>query len=182
MDRENALGLVDDLFREWASSLYRYAHRLTRSHPESDDLVQEAFFSLYRDLRNGVEIRSPRGWLLGFVNHQASKLRRDAQRWITDPEAMEAVPAAPRAEEERVTLDDVMALLDRLTIREREVLLLRLQSLKYNEIAEQLGISPKSVATFLARGISKMRRGAHDERGRRKPDAEIWMESDGPLQ
>ena len=43
-----------------------------------------------------------------------------------------------------------------LTVREEEVVLLRLQSLKYREIASQLGISDKSVCTLLARALKKL--------------------------
>ncbi len=45
-----------------------------------------------------------------------------------------------------------------LTEREKEVVLLRLQSLKYREIAKQLGNSEKSVATLLARAVAKLRK------------------------
>ena len=44
-----------------------------------------------------------------------------------------------------------------LSPRESEVMLLRMQSLKYVEIAESLKISPNSVNRLLARAIGKMR-------------------------
>jgi len=51
---------------------------------------------------------------------------------------------------------DVRNLLSVLSPREEEVLLLRLETLKYREIAEQLGISINSVNTLLARALRKL--------------------------
>ena len=45
----------------------------------------------------------------------------------------------------------------RLAPREREVVLLRAQGLRYREIASQLGISSNSVGTLLLRAMRKMR-------------------------
>ena len=57
--------------------------------------------------------------------------------------------------------DEVEILLSELSSRESEVLLLRLQPMKYKDIAVQLNISDKSVATFLARALKKLRMAAH---------------------
>ena len=54
------------------------------------------------------------------------------------------------------TLVDIRNLLSVLSPREEEVLLLRLEALKYREIAEQLGISMNSVNTLLARALRKL--------------------------
>jgi len=51
---------------------------------------------------------------------------------------------------------DIRSLLSVLSPREEEVLLLRLEALKYREIAEQLGISMNSVNTLLARALRKL--------------------------
>jgi DNA-binding CsgD family transcriptional regulator len=53
-------------------------------------------------------------------------------------------------------VDDLQSLLHVLTRREGEVLLLRLESLKYREIADQLGISINSVNTLLSRALKKL--------------------------
>lgn len=48
--------------------------------------------------------------------------------------------------------------LSELSVREEEVLMLRLQSMKYREIAEALGISINSVNTLLARALEKIQK------------------------
>ncbi len=66
---------------------------------------------------------------------------------------------------------DVRDLLSVLSPREEEVLLLRLETLKYREIAEQLGISINSVNTLLARALRKLQeatsRHVNEERTKR---------------
>jgi RNA polymerase sigma factor (sigma-70 family) len=59
-------------------------------------------------------------------------------------------------ENERPGLMDIRGLLSILSTREEEVLLLRLEALKYREIADQLGISVNSVNTLLARALRKL--------------------------
>jgi RNA polymerase sigma factor (sigma-70 family) len=53
-------------------------------------------------------------------------------------------------------LEEIRSLLSVLSPREEEVLLLRLESLKYREIADQLGISITSVDNLLARALRKL--------------------------
>jgi RNA polymerase sigma factor (sigma-70 family) len=53
-------------------------------------------------------------------------------------------------------LVEIRGLLSVLSPREEEVLLLRLEALKYREIAEHLGISMNSVNTLLARALRKL--------------------------
>jgi RNA polymerase sigma factor (sigma-70 family) len=50
----------------------------------------------------------------------------------------------------------VQALLSLLSRREEEVLLLRLEAMKYRKIADHLGISMNSVNTLLARALRKL--------------------------
>ena len=64
------------------------------------------------------------------------------------------LPRAPATEISR--LAEIRSLLSVLSPREEEVLLLRLEALKYREIADQLGISINSVNTLLARALRKL--------------------------
>ena len=76
---------------------------------------------------------------------------------------------------------DIRSLLSVLSPREEEVLLLRLEALKYREIAEQLGISMNSVNTLLARALRKLqganKRPANKERLEGHADKQITRAS-----
>lgn len=172
MEDHEANRQIDTLFASWATSLYRYALWLTRSHTSAEDLVQEAFFCLYRQLRQGTSIANPRGWTLNVVRNLANKLQRDSSR---HPEELRPLDAFDRIEgavgETASETDALMTLLSQLTSREEEVLLLRLQAIKYKDIAAQLGISHKSVATLLARALKKLQIAAKNRlNGLAKPE------------
>lgn len=159
MEQIEAARLVDDTFGDSAVFLVRYAYRRTRSMTLAEDVVQEAFLALYRDLRLGKEIREPRRWLVGAVRNQIFSLARAHARHgeeLFPPEKLDLMASQRLTEEEAASGDDAPLLLSNLSPREEEVILLRLQCLKYREIADQLGIGTKSVCTLLARAIRKL--------------------------
>jgi RNA polymerase sigma-70 factor (ECF subfamily) len=181
MNQEDATRTVNQLFESWGPFLVRYAVRMTRSFEVADDLVQEAFLALYRDLREGKRIDDLKGWTLGAVRNQVRKHARYLRRQAEDLEPCEALDrmaALPSWPDVAADFDDGAPLgLSVLSVREEEVLLLRLQSLKYREIAEKLGIGSKSVCTLLARAVKKLQIASGAERtgvlGRKKPTAEV---------
>jgi len=159
---QNPDQIICSLFHEWGEYLFRYAFRLTHSPETSDDLVQEAFLSLYVELQRGREMTNPRAWMIGLISHKAARVYRELRRWTTDQQPVDSLAAPEHGPPSHwdASEDELSPLLQRLSAREAEVVLLRLQSLKYREIAEQLGISHKSVATLLARALGKMQQGA----------------------
>ena len=160
MKRHQASKLVESLFESWGPFLVRHAFRLTDDSGLADDLVQEAFMALYRELLRGTEIQNPRAWTLTVVRRQASKWARSERRHaeqLEPPEVLDSFQGHTLGPEwPQPDFDDVAALFSVLSRREEEVLLLRIESLKYKEIASRLGINPKSVATLLARALRKL--------------------------
>ncbi len=162
MERAKAERLVEELFASWGPFLARYVLQMTRSHEASDDIIQEAFLALYRDLREGKAIRDPRSWTFGAVRNQVRKrthLLVHHGEDLAPIEVLDRIAAEPHWPDIAAeSLSEADLALSVLTEREREVVLLRLQSFKYREIARQLGNSEKSVATLLARALHKLRK------------------------
>lgn len=176
MEAAKAERLVEALFACWGPFLARYVLQMTGSQEAADDAVQEAFLALYRDLRNGKFIRDPRSWTFGAVRNQIRKRTETLSHRsenLLPIEMLDRFAAEPRwpdiaAESRWRDLptkegDNLDSTLSVLTVREREVVLLRMQSLKYREIARQLGNSEKSVATLLARALNKLRKCASSD-------------------
>jgi RNA polymerase sigma-70 factor, ECF subfamily len=167
MNREEASRSVTALFKSWYSSLVRYALRTTGSYELAEDLVQEAFMQLYRALRAGKTIVYPKAWTLCVLRRSMS---RETQNLTLDRalhEPFEETELAGKAVATEFEVDEIRGFLSVLTPREEEVLLLRLESLKYREIADQLGISMNSVNTLLARALRKLQKATarkHSER------------------
>jgi RNA polymerase sigma-70 factor, ECF subfamily len=179
MDQDEATRVTTELFESWGPFLLRYAVRTTRSFEFADDLVQEAFLALYRDLRCGKRIDNTKAWTFGAVRNQVRKHARYVRRHNEEldfPEELDRLPARPSYPDVAAEFEDQAPLgLSLLSVREEEVLLLRLQSFKYREIAGKLGIGTKSVCTLLARALKKLRIAAGTPlgatpRGRRSHD------------
>ncbi len=157
------------LFEQHFDELYRFAYRYVQSVETAKDLVHEAFLRLWRQ-RSQVELggTAARSYLYTIVRYQALdhlRRRRVEERWRTEyavPEMTDqgAVMAADPDQEfaARETAAAIEQAVDALSRRQREVLLLRWhQQASYDEIAETLGISPKTVAIHVGRAIQRLR-------------------------
>jgi RNA polymerase sigma-70 factor (ECF subfamily) len=164
MDADNASRTVVSLYECWYSSLVRYASRSTGSFSLAEDLVQETFMQLYRELRKGKEVNHPKAWTLCVLRRAIGKHVRTYARHGGAPQSLDVLEALPVGHTIPATLgiewDEATRLFSVLTRREEEVLLLRMEALKYREIAARLGISSNSVNTLLARALRKLQKAA----------------------
>jgi RNA polymerase sigma-70 factor (ECF subfamily) len=161
MKREQARAEVALLYETWYPSLLSYAHRRMGDLAQAEDAVQDAFMELYKALRRGCDVANARAWTLTVMRRQVSKRIRDNSRVVSIADASERVSEMAAGGPDalsRIEVDEIARKFSVLTPREEEVLLLRLQALKYREIAKQLGIGGTSVNTLLARALQKLRR------------------------
>jgi RNA polymerase sigma-70 factor (ECF subfamily) len=154
------------LFAERSAPLYRYVNGVSGDPALSEDIVQECFVKLHR---RGAMPDDPRAWLATVANN----LLRDAQRrvvrrrrltieWSTDlPLGGEAPqPDDPTLAAERV--ESVRRALAKLSLRDRQLLLLRHEGYRYQEIAKALELTPSSVGTMLVRAGEAFRKAYHE--------------------
>ncbi len=155
------------LFDAHFEELARYAYRYVQSIDEAKDLVHDAFFRLWRQ-RGEVDFRtSVRAYLFATVRNLGVdhlRRRRVAERWRR--EAQQSVGAGPRVAPDDPDRDlarreiaaAVRQVVDTLPSRQREVLLLRWhRHASYDDIAQLLGISPKTVGIHLGRALAHLR-------------------------
>ena len=152
MNEQDATVLVTELFASWYLFLVRYALRDTGSYDMAEDLAQETFCELYRNLRSGKVISHPKAWTLCVLKREMNRKIRERSHY----ESLDDIELAGGLTPGLSPHDDLHSLFCLLTPREAEVLLLRLESLKYREIADQLGISTNSVNSLLARALRKL--------------------------
>jgi RNA polymerase sigma-70 factor, ECF subfamily len=175
MERQEAEILLNSLFESWGGFLVRYAFQLTWSRETAEDLAQEAFMALYADLRKGKKIDNLKAWVLAIVRNLAHKAHRDRRRHGEVLESGDVMDGrcAPCLEADEWQDQDLRHMFSVLTPRETEVLMLRMQVFKYREIAAQLNISDKSVATLLARALRKLQLAAQKEADAGKADPKL---------
>jgi RNA polymerase sigma factor (sigma-70 family) len=174
MNEQEATRLVNELYDSHYSPLLRYALRVIGSMDVARDVLQESFFQLYRSLRLGQSIDSPKAWLFCVVRRELIHQIRHRTRSSANLIHLEDLDqlAAPAGNAPVAGADDLYRLLSVLSRREEEVLLLRLGALKYREIADRLGITCQSVSTHLARAIRKLQLACGKE-PKEQPDASL---------
>jgi RNA polymerase sigma-70 factor (ECF subfamily) len=150
---------VNSLFDNWYGALVRYATRFTGRIEIAEELVQEAFYLLYRELAAGKLIESDRAWTFAVVRRQIIRqfcARAPREVSFESPEFREISVSLTAGSSESAA--DLAQHFNVLSKREEEVLRLCMESLKYREIAAALEISPNSVATLHRRAIQKLRK------------------------
>jgi RNA polymerase sigma factor (sigma-70 family) len=124
--------------------------------------------ALYADLRRGKKIDNLKAWTLTIVRNRAHRVYRDQRRHgeVLEPGDVMDCRSAPCQDDN--DWRDLHTMLSVLTPREAEVIMLRMQVLKYREIAEELNISDKSVATLLTRALRKLQQAARKKETKAK--------------
>ena len=158
---EAALAALVD---EYSGTLYRVAFSVLRNSSDAEDAVQEAFLRVLRHRDMLGEVRDHRVWLIRIVwNVVLDKKRRAKTRPETDDvaELARVLPAKGLSAEQIAAAAQhhaqVLACVDRLSAKERQVLLLSaFEELSSVEIASVLGITESSVRSRLFRARNQM--------------------------
>lgn len=147
------------LYDEFQASLLRYLASLTQHSTEAEDLVQEAFLRLYRDLEEGKSIREPRAWLFAVAHNLAMDYHRTrldttgASELLTLRDPRGDAEADLIAHERTCWLNNALY---SLSPQQRSCLELRAEGLRYREIAEILGVQISTVRTFIVRAVTRL--------------------------
>jgi len=152
----------DAVFRQWYEPLCHYAARLTDGDmDEAEDLVQQVFVKIWEQ-RARLDIAwSLKAYLYKTVHNAAlNRLRaaRTRSKYLEFNAAQlenEQVPPDHAASELNERLQKALGLLPPQCRHVFE--LSRFEELKYREIADQLGISIKTVETQMGKALRIMR-------------------------
>jgi RNA polymerase sigma-70 factor, ECF subfamily len=156
--RDDAWDLVVALEQESGQRLYGYALRLGIDSGRAADLVQEALLRLRRELGKGTVIGSREAWTFRTLSRLAMDDHR-LHRRITGLVARLGDRMTPRVMEvdatERIA---VWSQVDRLPIRQRQVVYLRYQAdLSFEEIGEVMGITAGAARSYASEALRTLR-------------------------
>ena len=146
--------LVREVHDAHYASIFRYLDRLSGDPDLAADIAQETFVRLFR---RGSLPDKPDRWLvtvaLNLFRNERSMAGRRAR--LTARHASALRPASGPSPAERLDAlrlqAKVRAALNRLTLRERELLLLRAEGYSYRDLAAVLELNEASIGTLLAR-------------------------------
>ncbi len=148
-------------------SLYNFAHWLTQSREDAEDLVQETFVKALKGFGSFQPGTNFRAWIFRILRNtfltSRSGLAATATRLPLNEEEDEmALPPSPRTPEslllERLEADALQKAIATLPVLYREVLLLAdVEEMSYLEIADTLGIPMGTVMSRVARARKAVR-------------------------
>ncbi len=170
VERWDVDSAVTQMYAAHYVSLVRLAALLVRHSGEAEEIVQDAFVSMHGRWRR---LREP-DKALAYLRRSVVNGARSTQRHhaVSDKHLHREVDDvrrhAPSAEQQTLaaeTRQEVLAALNLLPQRQREVLVLRYYSdLPEADIADALGISRGAVKSHASRGISSLRATLEDSR------------------
>ena len=150
------------------ASLRRYARALLRNSADAEDLVQEALTRAVARADSFQAGTNLRAWLFTILhNVHVNQVRSKAARpQEVDVDDVESKLVSPARQEERVELREMMRVVDELPEEQRKVLLLvALEGLKYDEVADMLGVPIGTVMSRLSRAREAVRAKLANEGG-----------------
>jgi RNA polymerase sigma factor (sigma-70 family) len=167
------------VFREhYPSVLYKLVH-LVKDRMVAEDLAQEAFLRLYRQPPD--DIRSVGAWLHRVATRiaydymrQRSAIKRTEERELSVNHVETAGPPSDVVVMRNYDREAVKRVLQQLSERDRQVLLLRYSGYTYAEIADIIGVNAEIVGTILRRALGRFKRRYHGQEG--TSDEGTWIQ------
>jgi len=152
---------MGELYEELRPKAFGIAYRMLGSIGEAEDVVQEAFLRLHRELEGGARIESPEAYLvtvvtrLGIDELRSARARREVYvgDWLPEPIlTAEGDDPARHAEIADSLSVGLLVLLETLSPEQRAVFLLReVFEYPHERIAEVLGKSVVAVRQIAVR-------------------------------
>ncbi|MES2688918.1 MAG: RNA polymerase sigma-70 factor [Bacteroidota bacterium] len=161
--RQGDLKSFEQVFNAYAENLVRYAETILKNTYEAEDIVQQLFVQLW-DKRSTLVITTSLKSYLYRAAHNSS-LNKIKQHGVRDSYAeyytyvgnAETGSAAQRVEAKEVNTA-IETAIEELPEQCRKVFRLsRFEQMKYQQIADELGISVKTVENQMGKALKHMR-------------------------
>ena len=156
----------DEAFTLHHRAVFRTARAVVRDSALAEDVTQEVFLRLYRNLNSTPGEDLLRAWLLRVtLNVARNTLRGQSRSMVRDNEYHKsyadnglAVEAPEEDYERRLAIEEARRALDKIKEPMRSCLLLKQQGLSYREIATSLSLKETNVGSLVARGRKEFAR------------------------
>ena len=141
-------------FRKLYLPLGMYALRIVENLDDAEDLVQDAFIKAWQAVENGEDIGNFRAYMYRCVRNGCISLIRRRK----DFTGLDTVPDLCEEDYETSSMDArIWKAIDGLPERCREIFLMsKRDGLSNEEIAEELGISVKTVKNQMTKAFSRL--------------------------
>jgi RNA polymerase sigma factor (sigma-70 family) len=157
----------DEAFTLHHRAVFRTARAVVRDSALAEDVTQEVFLRLYRNLNSTPGEELLRAWLLrvtlnvarNTLRGQSRSMVRDNEYHKTTTENGSVAAEAPAEDyERRMAIEEARRALDKIKEPMRSCLLLKQQGLSYREIATSLSLKETNIGSLVARGLNEFAR------------------------
>jgi len=158
-----------ELYRRYQPSVARFVRGRVRDHGRAEDVVQEAFVSALRRMRETDSELAFRAWIFEIARNASIDLYRRSSR--TEEVSMDAVGGLAQADASRLggtpgpdasllgkeSFDNFRGALDELSATHHRIIVMReLEGRSYREIGERMELSQAAVESTLFRARRKL--------------------------
>jgi RNA polymerase sigma-70 factor (ECF subfamily) len=161
-------GALAELIRRHQARLYQVAYRLLRDPLEAEDALQEVFLKVHENAHRFEPKASVSAWLHRITaNHCLNLLRAWHPQESLDQEDAVAPPDPGASPLEALEEQDLSRRLEELLAalpenQRRALILKRFGGLSYQEIAEEMNLSPQAVDGLLKRARQFLKQALKD--------------------
>jgi len=153
--------LLEGLFRKYFATLCVFARQYVFDNDKVKDIVHDVFINIWEKGELYSSDALVKGYLYTSVRNRCFNYLRDNKKFHTDMDALSFSFCAPETgnKTEYAELENIInEAINSLPEKCREIFLLsRNEMLKYNEIAEKLGISVKTVEAQMSKALRILR-------------------------
>jgi RNA polymerase sigma-70 factor (ECF subfamily) len=162
--RQGDVEQFESLFRSSYVSLVRYARTLIKDQDDAEEIVQDLFYRIWQD-REKIKIESSlNGYLFRAVHNRCLHFIEHNRIVVKHAEEMSfRIPESPESPSDILNYKELQAriavILEKLPERCGKIFYMnRFEGLKYNEIAEKLSVSVKTVEANMGRALREFRK------------------------
>jgi RNA polymerase sigma factor (sigma-70 family) len=145
----DSVTIVEEMYRLHRVRLMHLAAAITLDRAMAEEVVQEAFIGLHRNLES---VDNPAGYLQRSVVHRSISVLRRRRVASRSPAPVASIVVSPE-------VDETWSMVTRLPARERAVVILRFwEDLSESAVATTLGWPTGTVKSTLHRALKRLRR------------------------
>lgn len=161
VETDDHKALLSELMTAYGKEVWNYAFSITRKWDLADDITQEVFIKVFRNMHAFRRDASVKTWLLTITRNTAIDFKRSAfLRKVTLTDSYEERGSRQSAEHEAMeqwAVGDLWKLVLQLPVKYREAIILFAHyQLSLKEIAEVLGVSEGTVKSRMFHARQKL--------------------------
>jgi len=153
------------MMNRYGDEVYRFAYAMTHSYHLAEEVRQQVFVEVYRDLGSFAGSASLRAWVFGITRHRCLDIAKKHRRWTQrfknqQPTDEEPDDHEPEHDLDRSRMAKILAhCLAKLAPAARDAVVLRYhQELSYDEASAIAGDNAGTLQQRVARALPALRR------------------------